>query len=306
MTPTPASEWRRAVARHLAGHYAANPNVAAVLCGGSVARGLSDQYSDLEFGIFWHTPPTEAERAAAPTAAGADGLQLYPYDADLDLWEDTFFIGRAAPDAPQTGLLVEAESYTVAGMEHILHRVLDEFDTDDTRHSLLSTLGQGHHLPLHGAETLAGWSARAAVYPEGLAAKLVRQHGQIEFLWTVEMMLARSNNLLIASEILNRKTEALLRTLLALNRQYYCGFKWLDYVVEQFRLTPPDLGARLRTIYAGDPLAGSRVLAGLIEEMYDLMEAEFPAMDVAQLRRWFRWQRPRWEDALPVLQIESY
>jgi hypothetical protein len=35
--------------------------------------------------------------------------------------------------------------------------------------------------------------------------------------------------------------------------------------------------------------------------MYDLVEAEFPALDVAQLRTWFRWQRPRWEDSPPWL-----
>lgn len=303
MQPTPASEWRRAVARHLAAHYAANPNVAAVLCGGSAARGLADQYSDLELGIVWHTPPAEADRQAIPTAAGADGYHPYPYDADLELWEDTYFIGRAAPDAPQTGLLVEAESYTVAGMERILHRVLDEFDTDDTRHSLLSTLGAGQHLPLHGAHLLAGWAARAAVYPDGLAAKLVRRHGQIEFLWTVEKMLARQNPFM-AYEVLHSKTDALLRTLLALNRQYYSGFKWLDYVIGQFRLAPPDLGARLRAIYAGEPRAGMHVLAGLIEEMYDLVEAEFPAIDVAQLRTWFRWRRPLWDEPPPVLPVE--
>jgi hypothetical protein len=300
MTPTPASLWRRDVARRLAVHYAANANVAAILCGGSAARGLSDSYSDLEFGIFWHTPPTEAERRAAPTAAGADGLHLYPYDAALELWEDTFFIGRATPDAPQTGLLVEAESYTVAGMEHILHLVLDEWDTDDVRHSVLSTLGAGHHLPLHGADLLAEWSARAAVYPDGLAAKLVWRHGQIEFLWTVETMLARKNPFM-AYEVLNRETDALLRTLLALNRQYYFGFKWLDYVVAQLPLAPLDLAARLRAVYAGDPLAGMRVLTGLIEEMYDLLEPAFPALDVAQLRAWFCWQRPRWEEAPPWL-----
>lgn len=305
MRPTPASEWRRAVARHLAAHYAANPHVAAVLCGGSAARGLADPYSDLELGIFWHAPPAEAERRAAPLAAGADGLHLYPYDADLELWEDTYFIGRAAPDAPQTGLLVEAESYTVAGIERILPRVLDEFDTDDTRHSLLSTLGAGHHLPLHGADLLAGWSARAATYPDGLAAKLVRRHAQIEFSWRIEMLLARGDNRVMVYTELTRMTQALLRTLLALNRRYYFGFKWLDYVVEQLRLAPPDLGPRLRAIYTAAPLAGMQVLAGLIEEMYDLVEAEFPAMDVAQLRRWFRWRRPLWENPPPVLPFES-
>jgi predicted nucleotidyltransferase len=60
-----ASQWRQEFARRIAPAYAANPNVAAIVLGGSSARGHADRYSDIEIGIFWHQPPTEAERQAA-------------------------------------------------------------------------------------------------------------------------------------------------------------------------------------------------------------------------------------------------
>ena len=57
-----ASQWRHNLAHPLAPIYAANPHVAAVLLGGSTARGHADRYSDIELGVFWHQPPTDAER----------------------------------------------------------------------------------------------------------------------------------------------------------------------------------------------------------------------------------------------------
>ena len=40
------SQWRQAIARRLASIYALNPRIAAVLVGGSTARGHADRYSD--------------------------------------------------------------------------------------------------------------------------------------------------------------------------------------------------------------------------------------------------------------------
>jgi predicted nucleotidyltransferase len=83
-----ASQWRRAVAQRLAPIYAANPRVAAVMLGGSTARGHADRFSDIEIGVFWHQPPTGAERRAAVDQARADLLRLYPYDPIEEVWSD--------------------------------------------------------------------------------------------------------------------------------------------------------------------------------------------------------------------------
>ena len=49
-----ANQWRPAFARQLSPIFAANPHVAAVILGGSTARGHADGYSDIELGVFWH------------------------------------------------------------------------------------------------------------------------------------------------------------------------------------------------------------------------------------------------------------
>ncbi len=54
-----ASLWRRALAERIALVYASNPEVAAILLSGSVARGWADHYSDIELGIYWSRPPTK-------------------------------------------------------------------------------------------------------------------------------------------------------------------------------------------------------------------------------------------------------
>jgi len=54
---------RRALAQIVAPAYAKNPKVAGVLLAGSVARGIADQFSDIEIDIFWHAPPTDEDRS---------------------------------------------------------------------------------------------------------------------------------------------------------------------------------------------------------------------------------------------------
>ncbi|WP_407542557.1 nucleotidyltransferase domain-containing protein (plasmid) [Deinococcus radiomollis] len=75
--------WRWAYARRLADAYERQPEVRAVMVGGSVARGTDDRFSDLELGVFWAADPTEDARTAAILDAGADLQRLYPQEAGL-------------------------------------------------------------------------------------------------------------------------------------------------------------------------------------------------------------------------------
>src|SRR3954464_3093857 len=102
-----ASQWPATLARQIAPNYAANPHVAAVLLGGSTARGHADRYSDIELGVFWHQPPTDAERQSAASAIHGDLVRLYPYDPAEEVWSDDYMLGRAQPDQPKSGVLVE-------------------------------------------------------------------------------------------------------------------------------------------------------------------------------------------------------
>lgn len=292
-----ASIWRRDLARRIAPVYADNPKVAAVILGGSSARGCADRFSDIEIGVFWHEPPTDEERLAAVERAGGDLIRLYPYDPAEEVWEDDYMMGRAAPDALQSGVLLEVPHYTVEFTGRVLREVLEEYDTSDSKQNLIAGVHGG--VALYGGDLIARWQAQTAHYPDGLALAMVRAHAQIDHLWRVEMLLARGNNLPMLYWMYSNIAQKLLRVLIALNRVYYIGFKWLDRQAEGMRIAPPDFAGRIKAVFSDPPAEGGRLLAELAEETYNLVEAEMPEIDVDRLRRILRYKRPPWDRMPP-------
>jgi hypothetical protein len=288
----PSSQWRTAIAEQIAPLYASNPKVAAVMLGGSSARGHADQYSDMEIGVFWQHAPSDDDRRQVIEAAGADLNYLYEYDASESVWSDDFFIGRDAADQPKSGLYVEIVHYTAAFMEQTLNRVLNDYASDAIAHNLVGGVVDG--IPLVGAPLLEGWKKRAAVYPRELSLAVVRNYGVIDHFWRWEMYLARSENLMLLYQSFAQVEQRLLHILLGLNRVYYFGFKWLDVVADRLPLKPDHLLDRLRQVYKVPPEEGARLLTALVEDTFALVETHLPEVDVKWLREVFHYRRPFW------------
>jgi hypothetical protein len=89
---------RRALAELVAPAYATNPKVAGVLLAGSVARGIADQFSDIEIDIFWHAPPTDQDRRAPIERAGWQPVYRH---VDENEWADGFLIAGVKVDTSQ-------------------------------------------------------------------------------------------------------------------------------------------------------------------------------------------------------------
>jgi hypothetical protein len=292
-----ASHWRQTIAHDIAPLYADNPAVAAVIIGGSSARGHADQYSDIEVGVFWHTPPTDADRQVVVDRADADLVVLYPYDAQEEVWCDDYMIGRAAPDAPKSGILIEAVHYTTDFMSRVFEQVLEQHNPEELKQNLIA--GVLDAVPAHGAALIEQWQNRASHYPEALAIAVVKRHATIDHFWRWEMLLHRHQNLMLLYQSFSRVEQQLLHVLLGLNRVYYFGFKWLDVVAERLPLAPPNLVDRLGQVYQVEPAEGARQLATLVEETYDLVEKHMPTIDVGWLRGVFHYQRPIWSEQPP-------
>ncbi|CAN5695238.1 hypothetical protein BH10CHL1_BH10CHL1_03850 [soil metagenome] len=300
--PNAASLWRQAIAREVAPIYAANPNVAAILIGGSAARGHADEYSDIELGIFWHTPPTDTERQRASEQLQNDPIRgdlvrLYAYEPDEAVWCDDYMIGRVAPDLPKSGVLLEVVHYTLDFINHTLDNVLYQHDPDAVKHNLLAGIIDG--IPLYGEDIIRLWKVRAANYPIELAIAVVKHDATIDHFWRWQMFLHRNENLLLLYQSFNQTEQKLLHVLLGVNHVYYFGFKWLDVVVERLPIAPPNLGSRLKRIYQVAPEEGAHQLAALVEETYDLVEQHLPTIDVDWLRQVFRYRRPVWKARPP-------
>jgi hypothetical protein len=294
----PPSRWRLDIARRLASLYAPNPHVAAIIAGGSTARGHADKYSDLEFGVFWHQPPTDEERKAAIDQSKGDLIRIYPYDPQYEVWADDLMMGRAAPDLPQSGLLVEIVHYTTDFMHRTLDSVLLQHDPDEDKQVLLSAILTG--IPLHNQPLLQLWRQRASSYPHELTAAVVQRHAQIDHFWRSEMYLHRHENLMMLYHSFHQVQVKLLHVLLAINHTYYFGFKWLDILTSRLPIAPPNLLHRLTQVYQVPPAEAAPLLAALVEETYDLIEQHVPGIDVAWLRRVFRYRRPLWEEPPPI------
>src|SRR3954447_23504653 len=96
------SQWRTDIAKQAAQGYSENPNVAAVILGGSTSRGHADRFSDIEIGVFWHNPPSKQDRQEAIERTKGELIYLYDYDPDECVWCDDFMMGRNHAGEPRT------------------------------------------------------------------------------------------------------------------------------------------------------------------------------------------------------------
>ena len=284
-----ATATRRAFAEEAARAYADDGRVAAVLLGGSAARGHADSYSDIELSVVWREPPTEADRAAAIAAAGGDLVTLYPTEGGV--WSDAWKIGRR-DDVPFTGIEVDMSHSLADTVEQVLHDVVERCDPDPEKQ--LTVGGILHAIPLHGTALVERWQQRAARYPDGLRLAVVRAHAQIEGLWRLDAYAARDNPV-AGYHVLASAHEDVLHVLLGLNRVYFTGFKSLAAVVPQLQITPQDLLGRIRASYPLEAGTSKSTLTALVEDTHDLVAQQLPEIDVERLREILRYDRPLWE-----------
>ena len=292
------SAWRLQLARHLGQAYARNPRVATVLIAGSVSRGHADRDSDIELMIGWSEPPSDEERREIVAPLAAD-LNLLPFDDAWQCWQEDFFVGRSSADEPSSGVLVEAVGQLTSVIDRRLADVVERHDPDlDKQTSVHAVL---HGVPLHGEALIGSWRARAAAYPRGLAAAMVNRYGQVDYFADWKRFLARGDNLMLIHERFTQVERQLLLVLQAINGRYHYKFKWLDRAIAELEIAPADLAQRLREVQTADVPAAAEALRVLVEEVYDLVEAHLPEVDVGRLREVFRWERHPWDSPPPRL-----
>lgn len=208
---------------------------------------------------------------------------------------------RTQTDAPSIPVLsFKCQSYldglvghfVVDTVERIVSDVADRADPTLSKQTTVAALR--HAISLHGADLLQGWQARTAVYPEGLARAMVREHIGFGPFWTWRMLVERDEWLLFRHN-LGGLARRILLILLGLNRVYYPGHKWVDRLIAELRLAPPDLGARLRALLLMEPRAAGPALGALVEETVALVEREMPEMDTAVVRERLTEPMPAWD-----------
>lgn len=283
-----ASRWRHALAQQLAPHYSANPKVTAVSLGGSVSQGCADRFSDIDLTVYWTVPPTEKERREIiKRARGRRGPHL-PFNKEEGCWPEQFEVA---------GVTIDVRHMTVESIERILVDVLERADPALAKQQHLATLLSA--LPLSDPSMLTHWQQRAMVYPQELSMAMVRAHLRFRPDWEQEV-LAERNDLLVLYESFCTVEQHILLVLMGLNRLYYSGFRWIDRLMGQMHITPPNLSPRFKQVFgiaSIDPLAGVYQLHELIKETFALVETYLGVLDTTSAQQRFRERRRAWEHA---------
>jgi hypothetical protein len=283
-----ASRWRHALAQQLAPHYSANPKVTAVSLGGSASQGYADRFSDIDLTVFWTVPPTEKERREIIKRARGRRGHLLPYNEEESCWPEQFEVEEVA---------IDVRHMTVEAIERILVDVLERTDPSLAKQQHLATLLSA--LPLSDPAVLTHWQQQAMVYPQELSVATVGAHLRFRPAWEQEV-LAERNDLLVLYESFCTIEQHILLVLMGLNRLYYPGFRWIDRLMGQMHITPPNLSPRFKQVFgitSIDPLAGVYQLHELIEEAFVLVETHLAAVDTRQARARFHERRKHWEHA---------
>lgn len=263
--------WRRAFARDLVDRLPALPGLRAAFVGGSVARGYSDAYSDIELLLLWERTPDPAMRRAIHDAWRADH-RLPPAHPSHD---SALLIG---------GVPVDLWQRTVAEQESALDRVLRDHSRDLAANAELDMVCTG--LPLRGEALVRGWQARAADYPEALTLGFLREQLPHFHLRQLGLAAVRDNPTAFYHTLSDLHCTLFL-VLLALNGAYFPTFKWLYRRLDELPIAPMAIGPRLRRMFREPPPVAAAQLHAVLLETIALVEGRYPQLD-ADVLAWAR------------------
>ncbi len=267
--------WRIDLARRLAGCIIPFQGVRAIVVAGSVARNYADEYSDLELPIFWDALPDDTKRHAIVHNLNASFL--YTYDGPSA--EDQLLIN---------GVQVDLWHISVAHQEAIIKAVLEGRHLDLGSLNAMDTVRSC--IPLYGHEIIEEWKKQAQAYPEGLARQIIQEHIASFRIAELFILAARDNPTAFYGQLSYLHQEMFL-VLLALNHSYFPTFKWLFRVLETMQVEPEDIDRRLRRAFTLPYLEAIADTRQLLEETLELVELQFPHLDITQVRRQLGYTR---------------
>lgn len=275
------SEWRLDKGKKVAALYAQNPKLAALVVAGSVGRGWADEWSDIELDLFWNEPPSDKDRKSVIEAVS--GEIVYYFHLEGDEWSDAYYVD---------GLKFEISSFLAATIEKYVHDVVERCDGDTDKQLRMAALQNS--IPLHGDELIQRWRAKIAFFPDALAEKIIRDNVDFGGWNSVETAFERGD-LLMAYDLMTKVQKQVMAVLLALNHTYmgHPRGKWLEHFAEGLKYKPAALAERILFALRDGSLTSVREMDGVIAETFDLVEQQFPQIDLTDIKRdvWFRRKR---------------
>lgn len=290
MAETDSNTWRLGLAKQLAAVYSASTGVAALGVTGSVSRSRADAFSDIELLVMWYHVPSESERESLAQEAGGTNIRMFPLDSlGTAEWSEDFMVHEVK---------IDVSHQTLRMLDQHVHDVIETFDTSLSKQHVLAAMQFA--LPLYGKEHFETTRQRLTFYPDGLRIAMVHEHCHFGPHQWVEM-LAERREIVALHDLFVRASQNLFSTLLAVNRMYHPGFKWLSQTIDDMQVRPARMSARMDSVFQSPPAVGAQELRTLIEEMLALVEETMPEVDTSAEWARLRHTRTLWFSPPPKL-----
>jgi predicted nucleotidyltransferase len=261
-------QWRLDFAHTLSAELRQFADIETIAVLGSVARGYSDQYSDLELLLVWNQLPSPDQQSTLLRALRAE----YRYPAFDPGYQSAFRI---------QGVPVDLWHTTAAQEEAFMRAVLHEYSLDLVANNRLDTLRSC--IPLYGSEQVRDWQARLQAYPSELALRFIQSYIPHFHLRQLNLAAYRDNPTTFY-HMLSDIQCSLFMVLLALNGFYFPTFKWMYQTLQRMTSTPNQLVARLQSMFRESPIHAAAQLRAVLSETLDMVESAYPHLDAAYAR----------------------
>lgn len=268
--PTEASLWRVAMAREIAAVYSRHPNVKMILIGGSPARGISDQYSDIDMIVYWDQIDAPFIASKPLLAVGGDFRFFLPFDQSGSGMELYYF----------DTLIYECGHISLAAWDELVQTVHDRLEPNP--HLLKSLEGFTDALPLYGAELYRSLRDSLPPYPDELARKIIKNN--LGFFWPgclLHQGLHR-NEILYFYDGLCATCKRLLTIVAALNKVYFSALepRWTAYELARMPIKPDNMGEKIAAMFEGDRTQAITIMEQLITDTVALVAQHHPEISL--------------------------
>lgn len=261
-------QWRLAFAQTLSATLQQIPGIDMIAVLGSVARGYSDAYSDLELMLLWKEAPSPEQQAALVRLLQAE----YRHPAFDPGYHSAFRI---------QGIPVDFWHTTRDQEQVFIHAVLDDLSLDLVANNRVETILSC--IPLVGMDQAAAWKSHIKAYPRDLALRFIQTYLPHFHLRHLTFAALRDNPTAYYHTLSDVQCSLFL-VLLALNASYFPTFKWMYPAMRQMVHTPPQIAPRLHAMFDEPPIHAVDHLRAVLAETLDLVEATYPQIDTVQAR----------------------
>jgi hypothetical protein len=273
--PTEHAVHLLALARRVVEPFVASAGALAALVAGSVAEGVSDEWSDVDLVLFYDVLPSPDVVDAAH--AMLEATEVVPLGGSRD---DGVFLEQFRVD----GVACQLVHQTVDAWEAQTRTVLEDLDVASPTQKALSGLHAG--LPLHGDAFVDGLRARST-YNDALRRAMVERHLQFFPLWRLQASLASRDALLWQHAELVTALQHVLAVLAGVNRVFFSTFqlKKVRALAARLTLAPPHLVSRIDGALTAAPDVAAYELERLVADTLDVVAGAMPDVDTAPVRR---------------------